>query len=220
MTAPTVHTEAVPDPAIDWTGVVSAAQADEDDRRVRPHGHTDWLRAFYDPHRCLAGGETVVSEIRPNGRVLVTSWRFEIAGFLFAMAALGAATLIPAEAVLGAWAMLGLVVVSCAFKLLRWAGIVHLVTSRRVITTGGTLSRHTVSVPLETIRELRTDATRMQRLLRHGTVHVVTIAATGAEARKASDMRQRTIKGIPRPDDFVEFLAGECGWTARHQCQV
>lgn len=130
------------------------------------------------PRRLLGQGEQVVVNLRTHGKALIGPVVVLI--LLAGAGGLGWA-LMPAELVPVGWfGLVGVLALLAVFwvlvPFLRWRTTTYTLTTRRLVTRRGILSRHGHDVPLARITDVTYERSLTDRMLGCGTLHLRTAA--------------------------------------------
>lgn len=150
----------------------------------------------YDPKH-LSEGETIEREFRPHWRLLAFPIMWEVLGLALIISL---HTWLPPDDPVVDWTITGLVVLALvwlsALPFIRWWFTTYVLTSERLITRSGFLSRQGIEIPLESINNVHFNQNVLERILKSGDLLVESAGESG----------QSGFNDIPDPEGFQGLL--------------
>lgn len=131
------------------------------------------------PEAMLDDGEQVVVDVRPHWRFLAGPIAVEVAVIAGALATL--ATSAPAWAGWVVVAALAVASLQLVVRYLRWATTNFVVTTSRLVTRKGVLSRRGREIPLESLTDIGYERSLLDRVIRCGDI---VLESAGQEGRE------------------------------------
>ncbi|MFV1971860.1 MAG: PH domain-containing protein [Acidimicrobiia bacterium] len=144
------------------------------------------------PEDALTADETLITTFRPHWKLLALPFVW----FVLLSIALG---LVFGFTGLGTWALipyLGLAIWLVVSPLLTWWTSLYVLTSERLMTRRGLISKSGIEIPLENITNVNFAQTVFERVIGAGDLLVESAGTSG----------QSKFKDIPRPDKFQTEL--------------
>ncbi len=148
------------------------------------------------PERLLTDGENVVTQFRPHWRLLVIPLAWVLAGIIVIALAW---TVLPGEGMVDVVitvAALAAVVALVAPPIIKWWFTSYVLTSERLITRTGMISRSGIEIPLESISNVLFHQNVVERMLRSGDLLIESAGESG----------QSRFNDVPKPDEFQSLL--------------
>ena len=146
------------------------------------------------PRRLLSDGESVVKEFRPHWRMLAipVGWTILAIAAVIAIWAFAKGTVgwILTAVVTAFWLKVGL------WTFINWFFTLYAITSERLITRRGVLSRWGLDIPLENINDVKFSQNILERVLRSGDLLI----------ESAGEQGQSRFADIPHPEDFQALI--------------
>lgn len=148
------------------------------------------------PERLLTDDEVIVKQFRPHWRMLLIPVLWVIGGIVVVVLGYNVAPsngtfdLITAGIV-----VVGLVPVAF-IPFVSWWFTSYVLTSERLITRNGILSRSGIEIPLENVNDVQFTQTLFERILKSGDVLIESAGESG----------QSRFADIPHPEDFQSLL--------------
>ncbi|GBE25526.1 bacterial membrane flanked domain protein [bacterium BMS3Bbin02] len=148
------------------------------------------------PERLLTDDETIVVQFRPHWRMLLIPILWIIAGIVAVWLVYrvppdnGTIDLITSGVVLVA------LIPAAIIPLVAWWFTGYILTSERLITRDGILSRSGIEIPLENVNNVMFSQTLLERILKSGDLLIESAGESG----------QSRFSDIPNPEEFQSLL--------------
>ena len=139
------------------------------------------------PRKLLNEGEEIVLDLRPH-------WWFLIRPLAFLVVAAIATVVVAVGGINDylSWVLLGLTgfgLLWFVVRYIKWMSTTFTVTTDRLVTRSGVLTRHAREIPLERVNDITTDQSFFERVLRCGDVVI----------ESAGERGQEIIRQLPKP---------------------
>jgi membrane protein YdbS with pleckstrin-like domain len=148
------------------------------------------------PERLLTDDETIVREFRPHWRMLLIPVLWVIAGIF----AVWLVYQVPPDNGTVDLVTSGVVVIAlipaAIIPFISWWFTGYILTSERLITRNGILSRSGIEIPLENINDVMFSQNVFERILKSGDLLIESAGESG----------QSRFSDIPNPEDFQSLL--------------